>query len=61
MEGVAVPMNKSGRVSDGRETVSAPDGRLRRIRSDDRAKRGKNAGGRRLSAPGKTESEANAG
>ena len=24
MEGVAVPMNKSGRVSDGREMVSAP-------------------------------------
>jgi len=35
--------------------VSAPDGRSRRIRSDDRAKRGKGAGGRRLSAPGNRE------
>jgi len=27
VEGVAVPMNKSGRVSDDRETVSAPGNR----------------------------------
>ena len=55
MEWVAGATDKELRDSDGRETVSAPERRSRRIRSDDRAKRGKGVGGRRLSAPGKRE------